>query len=350
MIVALNKKLYIIAVLIAIVLLTSCNTKEHYSSRILTEKSRQLPHYESDDKIDDCQIAKQLLNKSPNYCTHTIINSKKYVIAFYTELEESPADSEIYIIIKKNEQWAIEQHIVLEDGKNASNFKIVNIDNTPFFYYENLIPGGTLNNADVHLGLIEITTGELTYLHYTGYFADNGQVEGEIVEQIKKLSKVKIWDYLVEQLSVSELIYQPTAEDKDIFHPKNASKKFLIDNPNYITHLEQQKNVWINLSSYMYRNEAYFYELNKGNDYNFGSVTHEIENEKYRVFALFKNYVVCYNKLTNEHYIIWMPTSYDEWINEMEFTTNSHVNLFQERSFGLAYEINLENMQVRSMK
>lgn len=297
---------------------------------------------------EKCKVAEQLLHRAPAECLQFSIHGVKYIIAFYTDLEDSPADSEIFIIHKEDKLWKVAKQINLQDGKYASNFKVVKIEGAHYLYYENLIPGGSMNNADVHLGLVKIDTGESTYLHFSGHFSHEGQVDGEIFNsEVQATANPKIWEYLVNQLTVSELIYQPTAEDKDIFHPKNAIKKFLIDNPTFQSDFDETPTDWIELLAYKYKNEPYFSVLHNGDDYGFGSITSQLENENYLLFALFKNFVICFDKLKNEHYLIWVPTSDAQWINELEFITPQQVRLVHDRQYGPVYEVDLDGLKMR---
>jgi|GEM_PF-1790129 len=102
--------------------------------------------------------------------------------------------------------------------------------------------------------------------------------------------------FLEEKLASSELVYHSKPEDFDLDLPQNATKRWLVENPDVIDKLAAETGEAIPLKLFWYHSDILALKGGSRND--------SLESSKYIVVTLFKRGAICIDKQTGESCVL----------------------------------------------
>jgi len=211
-----------------------------------------------------------------------------------------------------------------------SSLKIEEFNDRPYLYINHLDAGsgfGTLIFTLIDLG----TQKE----YHIGVSGPHNRYENIEVDSETK-ANTAIYDFLLEKVEKSDLVYRPSGEDLNKENPKNASTRWLIDNEGIHRSIEvgYLKEIPLKFKSY----NVDLVEPLSG-----GATLMEFDNKNYHITSIFKGPVVAYNKTTKDYFILWVPADVYDWVSKIDFVTDSKVRFYDRMDDKAVFDIDLRS-------
>lgn len=302
------------------------------------------------DSSKEIAIVQEMYHKHPRYISVKNLNNKQVIIAVIADESSPLGNSNIYVIERVANNWKEKYNLEIVSGNLIENFEWVKINDTAHLYFDFIIAGGSMGNADLEFGLYDFSKNKYYHLDYSGMARNEyKQVEGEFTNKDSLRQFPEFLSTLEMKAEKSCKIYKPTKDDLNINHPKNASKKFHLKNPNLYSILKTNKPnyVPIAITSYKYEYATLFHD-NIGNSKStmLGSIAAQNSNKFYTVYSLFKDYVICYNKANNSYFVVWVPDDSYHWVPKMDLTEENILTLYDGGEMP-EFVIDLNQMKIK---
>ncbi len=297
-------------------------------------------------QIDTSQasaIIKELYYKNPEYISIKYIDKKPIIICALLDGSGIYGNSTINVIENFANNWQETKHVTIEYGHDIQNFEWITVQKKELLYFDYVVPGGSMGNGEVDFGLYDYTINKYYNLQFSGMFRNGDkQIDGGF-NNIDSLKDVpEILQALEFKASKSDIIYRPSNEDLNIDNPKNAVKKFLLDNPNLHEDLKIRRGYYQDFKITKYSGEAtkFFHDY-------LSSPECEISNDKYSVYSLLKSYVICFDKNGNYYFIVWIPFTTYDWVTKMDLTPENILTLNDRWNNTPEFVIDLNELKIK---
>lgn len=248
------------------------------------------------------------------------LGQNQYIAALFTT---DSWDKRIKVLHHFAETWQEEDTFPILD--HIVDFKFAHIDSLDYVFYAEESAGNSL-------GAISFTLRELnSKTNYTILFRGEIGKYDEMLpinENVKR--KKSILHYLETKAASSKFVYKQNISDYDLENPSNYMKKWEILNSGLQRKLKENPRKIFDIKFPEYQNNI-FTILNHGPE------VLTIENTKYIIKSYHKNDVIGYDKNTNKYFVIWVPKNKFQWIEKLEFLSESFLLMteFGSDSFNL---------------
>ncbi|MEI8202455.1 MAG: restriction endonuclease [Bacteroidota bacterium] len=272
-------------------------------------------------RLKAINIFKDLVLLEPINCIVTSFENKECIICI-ADAERKIADNafhfsnaEIYFykLSKFAGAWRVE---IMEQIFKAEfiycnffeDFEIITINFIPYLYFNYCLSpmGNAINYNEIYFSLMSLKDFQQVTLNYGGIpFYDNEgnskYIKGDFSNLEELNNKPEILNYLERKASKCSLIYRATKKDLELNTPENFIKKWKIDNPKI-------KSVWeVNENTIEESIVITFYDVSifpKETN----SIFQEIENDNYKIVAIFRNNILGYDKFQRKFFPIWVES------------------------------------------
>lgn len=277
-------------------------------------------------------VVMKMYHKNPKFISVKNVENKSVIIAVIAD-ESSPwGNSTIYVLENTTDNWKEKFNLIIESGTFIENFEWITIENKELLYFDLIAAGGSMGNGGVVFGLYDFTISKYYHLDYYGMMRnDYKQIEGKFINIDSLKPFPEFLSLLENKADKSNKIYKPTLEDLNINHPRNAANKFQLDNPNLYSELKNHKGNYIPIVITKYSDEyAKIFQDNIGNRKSefLGSIATQTSNKIYTVYSLFKDYVICYNKVKNFYFVVWVPDDTYRYVTKLDLTEGNILTLY----------------------
>lgn len=342
-----NKRHCLINLLVIVLLIfTSCQSKNNKSAT--SNQSIDFKDSISQIQIDTSQavaIVKELTYKNPKYLSIKYIDKKPIIICVFLDNEKGWGNSYINVFENFANHWQGSKRLTIEDGLKIENFDWIKIQNKDMLYFDFNVAGGTMGNYWVVFGLYDYIINKYYKLEYSGL---NEYGSFTNIDSLKNTPE--ILNALEFKASKSDKIHRPSKDELDINNPKNATKRFILDNPSLREDVKTYRREYQNIKITKYQDEsATFFRENIGNKNGgyINSLSCEISNNDFHVYSIFKSYVICLDKNRNYYFIVWMPFTMYDWVVKMDLSEDNFLTLYNRFDNEQEFIIDLNNMKIK---
>lgn len=297
-----------------VLLASSCNFGND------SNKVKEIP------KAERIQIYQNYFSDNPEYSFQ--LNGKLY---FFDVINDAGKKRNALIIMNKVGSFWNDSLKIFLSGATEDYYCVfdsvrnVEINGTPYLYYEENIPGGSMGNYSVQFTLLDLNSYSTYSKSFSNYYIrydylPDASTGTNKFEQSNSLSgNNELLKFLQNRVDSSPKIYQPNAQEK-------LARSFLISNESQIYELKQ----------HLYTDSAFQFKKRETDEKVFSTDYNEILNDHgfqstaqnlhYIVVAYFKGPVIGYDKLTKKYFCIWAPTQSD-WMIDLNFRDNGKLYL-----------------------
>lgn len=206
--------------------------------------------------------------------------------------------------------WIVEaEHPILKEEfyycELAKDFELASIEGEDYLYfvYSLTSMGNATTYTELHFSLFSLKDHKQTVLLYGGdpVYNSKGEflsVKGEYINVAQLTSKTALLDFIQKKISSSPLVYNYSEEDLDMCRAKNYRQRLAMDNEDIAAITKQMKKSQAKMII-TYYDESIF-------PVNESEISNTIENDDFKVVALFRNDVLAYDKNKKKYFPVWV--------------------------------------------
>jgi hypothetical protein len=218
-------------------------------------------------------------------------------------------NSEIKVLYNFADTWQTID--IIKDLYGVVDIEFVSVDSNDYILIVHESYGNAFGMVEFKLHNLE--TKKEYSISFDGEVRNYDQLSPIDLELKKEKNLLKI---LEDKAAKSSLVYKKKLSDYDLNANINCDNKWRILNKGLINNLSEQSNTSFPIKFPEY-NENLFQQ----------DGICKAENSYYIVNSYFKSSVIGYDKKKKKYFVIWVPESRYDWINYLEFKSDSIILL-----------------------